>query len=212
VWKEGFDEKDTRNGTFHLLDGKNIQTPMMYQQGNHYLPYFENDEFQAVSLPYLSTNITMNILLPRSAKFPKFENSLDYQKLLLILQDINDWNPARGPLNITLKIPKFKFESSYKLVPGLSELGMKEAFEVGADFSGMTGSKGLVIGDVKQKTLISVDEKGTEAAASTGIVGVTGIEKYQPVDFIADHPFIFLVRDSQTGTILFMGRVLNPQG
>jgi len=211
VWKEGFEEKDTRESKFYLVDGSTIKVPMMYQKGAHIYPYFENNEYQAISLPYSGTNVSMVILLPQKGKFQEFEDSLNSQKFNTILEEIQDWNPERNIFDITLMAPKFKFESAYQLIAPLSELGIKDAFESNADFSGLAENGGLQIDQICHKTFISVDEKGTEAAASTGIAVVTGIEDYKPISFIADHPFIFLIRDNKTGTILFIGRVMNPQ-
>jgi serpin B len=112
--------------------------------------------------------------------------------------------------NVILSLPKFQYDSSFSLKPALSSMGMPLAFSDNADFSGMTGTKGLVISDVLHKAFVSVDEAGTEAAAASAvIIGVTGMPS-STVTLSINRPFIFLIRDIQTGTILFVGRVMNP--
>jgi len=125
------------------------------------------------------------------------------------LKYFSDGDPF--PVNVTM--PKFKYESAFGLRDTLSSLGMPDAFRDGADFSGMTDVRGIYIDNVIHKAYISVDEKGTEAAAATAtvmIVGDSGRPRPEPVQFTIDRPFIYLIRDNQTGTILFVGRVLNP--
>jgi serpin B len=109
-------------------------------------------------------------------------------------------------------MPQFKFESQFSLKDTLAEMGMRDAFSPeDADFSGMTGNPELFISDVVHKAFVAVDEAGTEAAAATAvIVGTTSVPTEPPVEVTIDRPFIFLIRDIQTGAILFVGRVLNP--
>jgi serpin B len=109
-------------------------------------------------------------------------------------------------------MPKFKFDSSFSLKEVLTEMGMPDAFSPDdADFSGMTGGRELFISDVLHKAFVDVEEKGTEAAAATAVVvGVTSVPQEPSVQVTIDHPFIFLIRDIETGAILFVGRVFNP--
>jgi serpin B len=115
---------------------------------------------------------------------------------------------GRGQVNLTM--PRFEFDSSFNLSGALSGMGMKEAFSTDADFSGMTGTKDLYIGEVVHKAFVSVDEEGTEAAAAAAVVMQTTSMPMQPVEITIDRPFIFLIRDIETGAILFTARVLNP--
>jgi serpin B len=108
-------------------------------------------------------------------------------------------------------MPKFNFDSDFGLKEALSDLGMPVAFDPNnADFSGMDGSHNLFISDVIHKAYVSVDENGTEAAAATGVIVGTTAMPIDIVDLTIDHPFIFFIRDIQTGAILFIGRVMNP--
>ena len=106
-------------------------------------------------------------------------------------------------------MPRFEFESEFSLKDALEAMGMPIAFSMAADFSGITDEESLFIRDVVHKAFVSVDEEGTEAAAASAAVVVAGISPEQP-EVTVDHPFIFLIRDIQTGTILFVGRVVNP--
>jgi serpin B len=107
-------------------------------------------------------------------------------------------------------MPKFEFDARFSLKEALIAMGMPAAFSAGADFSGMTGDRALSIADVVHKAFVSVDEEGTEAAAATAVVMVESAMPAQPVEVIIDHPFIFLIRDIETGAVLFVGRVVDP--
>ena len=112
---------------------------------------------------------------------------------------------------ITLTIPLFKFESEFSLGETLAGMGMPDAFDDRADFSGMTGSKDLLISQIVHKAFVSVDERGTEAVASTaGVVILVSGSSKEPIPVTVNRPFIFLIRDTATGTVLFIGRVMNP--
>ncbi|MDO8716037.1 MAG: serpin family protein, partial [Dehalococcoidales bacterium] len=136
--------------------------------------------------------------------FETFEKGLTAQQVAAITKSLQS---AR----VTLMMPKFEFNSDFGLKGTLSGMGMPVAFTDKADFSGMTGTRELMISDVIHKAFVSVGEAGTEAAAATAvIVGVTSMPVDPPVQVTMDRPFIFLIRDIGTGTILFVGRVLNP--
>ena len=129
-----------------------------------------------------------------------FENAMDYAKVSDIITSLKNED-------IDLTMPKFRFESSFNLKSHLASMGMPIAFTDQADFSGMTGKSELAITDVVHKTFVAVDEAGTEAAAASGVVvGIVSIGKA----VLVDRPFVFLIRDIETGTILFIGRVTNP--
>ena len=113
--------------------------------------------------------------------------------------------------NLRLMLPSFEFESEFSLAQTLAALGMPITFSDEADFSGIDGSQDLFLQDVLHKAFIAVDEEGTEAAAATAIVvGATSLGE-EPIEVRFDHPFIFLIRDKETGTILFIGRLVQPQ-
>ena len=165
--------------------------------------YARGDNYQAVELPYDGHELSMVILLPDSGEFSTFESSLDSNKLRGIIDNIQYQQVA-------LIMPKFEFESSFDLKETLADMGMPIAFSGDADFSGMNGSRSLSITDVIHKTFVSVDEAGTEAAAATAvIVGETAMPM-EPVSVNIDRPFIFLIRDIETGALLFAGRILDP--
>jgi len=201
AWLNPFDKELTSNGTFHLLDSGDVTVPMMRQ--THSFSYATGDGYQAVELPYDGNQLSMVILLPDSGKFESFQNSLNAALVNHIVSDLQS-------RQVDLTIPKFQFESEFSLADTLAAMGMPAAFSGDADFSGMTGNRELTISDILHKAFVSVDEAGTEAAAATAVVvGLTSAPE-QPVQVTVDRPFIFLIRDIQTGAILFVGQVVNP--
>jgi serpin B len=201
AWADPFEEAMTRDGMFHLLDGGQLTVAMMHQTET--FGYAEGDGYQAVELPYDGNELSMVILLPASGQFEAFEDSLDAEMVAGIIGSMNYQE-------VDLTMPKFEFDSSFSLKEALSALGMPLAFSASADLSGMTGNRDLFIMDVVHKAFVSVDEEGTEAAAATAvIVGETALPP-APVTMTIDRPFIFLIRDIETGTILFVGRTLDP--
>ena len=203
AWKYPFDEDMTANGSFYLLDGGQVIMPMMKQTES--FGYAEGKGYQAVELPYDGDELSMVILLPESRNFEAFEEGLQAQQ-------VKDTISALQPIQVALTMPKFEFDSEFSLKDTLAEMGMPIAFSPDeADFSGMTGNPELFISDVVHKAFVAVDEAGTEAAAATAvIVGTTSMPEEPRVEVTLDRPFIFLIRDIETGAILFVGRVLNP--
>ncbi|MGA2671011.1 MAG: serpin family protein [Dehalococcoidia bacterium] len=203
AWENPFDKKMTANGPFYLLDGGQVTVPMMKQTES--FGYAKGEGYQAVELPYDGDELSMVILLPTSGNFEVFEEGLQAQQ-------VDDIIKALKNTRVTLTMPQFKFESQFSLKDTLSDMGMRDAFSPDdADFSGMTGSPELFISDVIHKAFVAVDEAGTEAAAATAvIVGTTSAPGEPPVEVTLDRPFIFLIRDIQTGAILFVGRVMDP--
>jgi len=190
----------TRDGAFYLLDGSQVTVPMMRQTES--LGYTQGDGYQAVELPYDGDELSMVILLPASGQFETFEAALDAAQVEGIIGSLEH-------REVSLTMPKFEFDSSFSLREALSVLGMPIAFSEGADFSGMTGNRDLFIADVVHKAFVSVDEAGTEAAAASAVVmELTAMP--ETVEVTIDRPFIFLIRDIETGAILFVGRTLNP--
>jgi serpin B len=204
AWESQFLEEATTDLPFYLLNGGSVTVPMMRQTGP--FGYTEEDNYQAVELPYDGGELSMVILLPDEDKFIEFENNLDYEQADRIIDRLDD-------KQVKLTMPKFEFESDFSLKQALSALGMAEAFSGSADFSGMTCNNDLFIGDVIHKAFVSVDENGTEAAAATAVMMVMsapGPAPEEPVTVTIDRPCIFLIRDIETGAILFIGRVMNP--
>ncbi len=201
AWQYPFEEDVTDDGTFYLLKGNEITVPMMRQTES--FGYAEGDGYQAIELPYDGRELSMVILLPARGQFESFEVSLDAQQVDAILGSLEQ-------REINLTMPRFEFESDFGLKEALTALGMPVAFSGGADFSGMTGKRDLFIADVIHKAFVSVDEAGTEAAAATAVVMELTALPDMPIDVNVDHPFIFLIRDIETGAILFVGRVVNP--
>ncbi|MDD5038073.1 MAG: serpin family protein [Dehalococcoidales bacterium] len=201
AWQYPFDEDNTAEAAFHLLDGGDVLVQMMRQTEE--FGYAEGDDYQAVELKYDGGELSMVILLPEESNFNTFEASLEAQTFKEIINDI-------GIKNTILSMPKFEYESEFSLTDSLAALGMTEAFSMEADFSGMTGNDELFIKDVVQKAFVSVDEAGTEAAAATAVIMDLKAMPGEPVEVTLDRPFIYLIRDIETGTILFIGRVMNP--
>ena len=205
-WMFPFDESGTRNHPFHLLDGGSIDVPMMRTE-EEFL-YAEGDGYQAVDLPYVGHELSMTIMLPDRGRFGEFEESLDANLVNQIIANL-------GFRYVTLDLPKFEFESQFRLGETLKSMGMSDAFDSAAsDFSGMDGRSCLAgdpeclyIREVVHKAFVSVDEAGTEAAAATAVMMQAESAPPSPVSVTVDRPFIFLIRDRETKTILFVGRV-----
>jgi serpin B len=203
AWEHPFDKKMTADGPFYLLDGGQVTVPMMQQTES--FGYAEGEGYEAVELLYDGDELSMVILLPGSGKFEAFEEGLQAQQVYDIISDLQ-------LTGVTLTMPKFEFDSEFSLEDTLAEMGMPDAFFVSeADFSGMTGSPELFIWGVVHKAFVSVDEAGTEAAAATAVSGAPSAGPPEStVQVTIDRPFIFLIRDIETGAILFVGRILNP--
>lgn len=201
AWLNPFSEDATADGVFHLIDGSEVTVPMMAQTES--FGYAVGEGYQAVELPYDGNELSMVILVPNSSEFDDFESSLDAD---LVDDIINDLKYRE----VSLTMPKFEFESEFSLVNTLAAMGMPDAFSAAADFSGMTGNRDLFISDILHKAFVSVDEAGTEAAAATAVIMSLTAAPEVPVEVTIDHPFIFLIRDIETGAVLFIGRMANP--
>ncbi len=201
AWLYPFEKELTHDGTFHLLDGSQVTVPMMEQTER--FGYAEGEGYQAVELPYVGRELSMVILLPAAGRFEEFASALDAEQAASILKGI-------GGQEVDLTMPRFTYESSFSLKDTLADLGMPDAFTGAADFSGMTGTRELFIDDVIHKAFVSVDEAGTEAAAATAVMMALSAAPGMPQEVTLDHPFIFMIRDIETGAILFLGHVMNP--
>jgi serpin B len=201
AWEYPFSEDMTSDGVFHLLDGGEVTIPMMHQGES--LRYTEGDDYQAVELKYDGEELSMVILLPESGQFESFEISLDAELLNDIIDNLEN-------KHVELTLPKWEYESSFMMKETLQAMGMPIAFSEAADFSGMTGKRDLYIADVVHKAFVSVDEAGTEAAAASAVIMKLTSMPTDVVTVTVDRPFIYLIRDIETGAILFFGRVVNP--
>jgi serpin B len=202
AWQSQFQKNATADGQFTLLNGNKVSVPMMRQM--HTFGYTEGTDYQAVELPYDGNELSMVILLPKADRFKAFEAALKAQQVKDIVQNLKS-------SEVDLTMPRFKVESQFNLKKALASLGMPIAFSASeADFSGMDGQKDLYISDVVHKAYVNVDENGTEAAAATGVVVGTTSMPAKTYQVTLDHPFIFFIRDIQTGAILFLGRVASP--
>ena len=208
VWQNPFDKKGTRDDAFHTGAG-DVTVSMMHQK--HLFGYTEGDGVQVLGLPYQNDLLTMVVVLPQKAEqLPDVEKRLDAKKL-------DQWVRAMHQQEVVVSLPKFTFTSSFSLGKTLKDMGMTDAFSGQADFSGMLAadhaSAGLSIADVIHKAFIDVNEEQTEAAAATGVImRLTAVRQDKPVvEFNADHPFVFMIRDNGSGAILFVGRVSNPK-
>jgi serpin B len=201
AWQEAFVEKLTSNATFTLLDGSQVQVPTM--RTDEAIPFRigSGEGYQAVALPYKGELAEMVILMPDQGQFETFETGLDAAKYAAILSGLH-------LTNSDLSMPKFEFTVDFDLIPVLSSMGMPLAFDQDrADFSRITQAERLYIYKAVHKAYVLVNEAGTEAAAAT-IFGAMPASLPQIIQI--NRPFIFIIRDVPTGTILFVGRVLNP--
>jgi len=168
------------------------------------IPYTKGDGYQAIELAYVGDTAAMDVIVPDEGNFKQFESALNAQKLNEILGNMQ-------PASVALGLPKFTFTQDFSVSSTLKTLGMSDAFDPNkADFSGMTGNHDLFISDVIHKAFVAVDEKGTEAAAATAVMMQATSIMMTDVNLTIDRPFIFIIRDTTSGQILFVGRVLNP--
>lgn len=207
-WDNPFDVDLTGNASFHLLSGRTVSVSMMAKLEDGYYGYTKGDGYQAVEIPYDGHELSMVILLPDSGEFRRVEESLD---AALSDQVMDDLDGERHEIILTM--PKFEFESEFSLKDVLTSMGMTDAFGGSADFSAIAEGEPLHIDDVIHKAFVAVDESGTEAAAATAVTfSGESMGGLIPKRVDIDRPFIFLIRDNETGSVLFMGRVLDPRG
>jgi len=203
-WARKFKPEQTRVEPFTLPGGGSVQVPMMIQEAS--FGYAEADKLQVLEMAYTGEDLSMVILLPKEIDgIGKLEADLTAESLA-------QWLDAIATRDVIVTIPKFRMTSKFAMDSVLRAMGMTEAFSKNADFSGMTGQRDLFISAVVHQAYVDVNEEGTEAAAATGVVmKLTSVAPELPPIFRADRPFLFLIRDKTTGSILFLGRVTNPQ-
>ena len=202
-WRDQFEKRDTEPAAFTALSGAESRVPTMHRRGT--FPYAEVDGTQVVELPYVGGEVSMAVVLPPDGGFEAFEASLDADGLLALTDALK---PRAG----RLALPKFAVDAKLRLADALSALGMPAAFDpAAADFGGMvdeaeTGEP-LYLQAVVHQCRVRVDERGTEAAAATGVVGGTTSAPADPFEMRVNRPFLAFVRHRETGAVLFLGRV-----
>ncbi|QHG15352.1 serpin family protein [Nostoc sp. ATCC 53789] len=203
-WSNEFDKSQTAQYPFYITSGRRKQHPMMSQQGDY--RYYESEQFQAVSLPYgKDGKISFYIFLPKqNSNLKAFYQNLN-------VENWEKWMTQFNKQKGFIRLPRFKTDYEVTLNDALKSLGMEEAFSNKANFSGM--GKNFAISQVKHKTFVEVNEEGTEAAAATsvGIVATSLRDEPEPFRMIVDRPFFCAIRDNQTGNVLFMGSIIEPQ-
>jgi serpin B len=201
-WANPFNADFTRPGTFTRADGSTVEAPMMTTA--EAFPYADGDGWRAVELPYLGDALAMTVIVPDD--FAAFEAGLDADAFAAIIDEL-------AVNEVALSLPRFSTESKLGLANVLQQLGMPLAFDpLAADFSGITTEELLFIAQVIHQANIDVDEAGTEAAAATAVVMDAGSAPMEPITLVVDRPFLFALRDTTTGAIVFLGRITDPAG
>jgi serpin B len=206
-WTRKFDEAATKEESFHLDRIDKVKVKMMRQQAD--LSYAKVDDVQVLELPYGNRDLSMVVLLPSRA------GGLAELEAALSVNSVNTWLRALLPHTVNVFLPRFRLTEQFALADVLRSMGMATAFDITtADFFGITDPGACIlvpicISEVIHKALVEVNEEGTEAAAATAVsMGYVGMAPHAV--FRADHPFIFMIRHNGSGSILFMGRVVNP--
>lgn len=205
AWQDSFPSRETADAPFHLTSHDTVSVPFMHY--THIRRYMENHDLQMLEVPYRGGDHTMLVILPKAVGgLAAMERDLDPDSL-------GGWITRLENAIVQLALPKFEAESGLRLARELSAMGMPDAFGEGADFSGITPERPLFISDVYHKAFVAVSERGTEASAASAVVKTKGGASAPPrtVYFTADHPFLFLIRHRPSGTILFMGRLVDPR-
>ena len=201
-WRNRFNSSQTASKPFYLENGQQVSVQMMQVSGDY--SYYENEFMDMLEMPYGTGNFSMVVLLPKEGYL-----------VVNIIDSLNadTWETWQSGLvsvqDVPVSFPKFEFSYKESLKKSLMDLGLSDAFSAQADFTGINKDGGLLLSEVMHKTYIKVDEEGTEAAAVTAVtVGTTSVGPGQA--FVADHPFVFIIKEKYTGAILFMGIVANP--
>ena len=204
-WKDQFDKNLTKDEPFHVTASQQIKAPLMQQK--HKFRYAAVDDVQLLDMPYGDRSLSMVVLLPKKT------DGLDKLEEKLSTPSLDKWLGEARTRDVTVFFPKFRTTAEFQLAGELKAMGMPSALDASsADFSGIDGKKDLLISAVLHKAFVDVNEEGTEAAAATGVVvrPMAMRRPDPPVIFRADHPFVFMIRDNRSGSILFLGRVVDP--
>jgi serpin B len=204
TWTKAFDKSETTNKPFYLSNGRPKSHPMMAQTGSY--KYYETNQFQAVSLPYGKERVSMYLFLPKKT------TSLASFTKTLTAENWQQWMGRFRRQSGSVQVPRFKLEYDVELKKALSALGMPIAFDANKATFDELSTASTKIDQVKHKTFVEVNEEGTEAAAATSIGMVTtAAPTSQPFQMNVDRPFFCAIRDHKTGTVLFMGTIVDPK-
>jgi serpin B len=202
-WARQFDEALTQDAPFWVTRGEQVQVPLMHRAGEY--GYAETRHLQILELPYAGDDLSMIALLPADP------NGLADLEDALSVENLSGWTRRIRRREVHVSLPRFTMRCGFELSETLQAMGMTDAFDDAADFSGIDGTRSLYISAVFHQAFVDVNEQGTEAAAATAVVmAPKGLPPPVPT-FRADHPFVFLIRDNHTGSVLFVGRVVNPR-
>ncbi|MFH1279773.1 MAG: serpin family protein [Candidatus Eisenbacteria bacterium] len=200
-WSAPFDENRTGAGTFRRADGIAVGAEMM--RISEEFRYAEGEGYRALEMDFRGKELAALFLLPDEGGFDGFAEGLDGEALAGIVDGL-------APAGVDVTLPKFTFESEFRLKETLTAMGMVVPFTSAADFTGMRSTGGLAIDEAYHKTFIDLNEKGVEAAAATAVVMNDTALPTPSETFTADRPFLFLIRDRSTGAVLFLGRLMDP--
>jgi serpin B len=207
AWKKSFNVEETVTRPFYKARKETLQAPFMHTSGNY--AYYSNQHLQMIELPYTNDAVSMVVVLPKENKsLEKFEQMFTYKNYQSWLKQMVT------KYGVQLYLPKFKIENNFTLIDDLQNMGIKKAFTTEAELNKIVEKIPLVVSNVLHKSFVEVNEKGTEAAAVTAITAVQISSKVQKLPeiivFNANRPFIFLIKDNKTNTILFVGKVVTP--
>ncbi|XP_036047005.1 neuroserpin [Onychomys torridus] len=209
-WKSQFRPENTRTFSFTKDDESEVQIPMMYQQGEFYYGEFSDGSneaggiYQVLEIPYEGDEISMMLVLSRQ------EVPLATLEPLLKAQLIEEWTNSVKKQKVEVYLPRFTVEQEIDLKDTFKALGVTEIFNKDANLTAMSDKKELFLSKIVHKSFIEVNEEGSEAAAASGMIAISRMAVLYP-QVIVDHPFLFLIKNRKTGTILFMGRVMHPE-
>jgi serpin B len=212
-WSQPFKVSHTQPDSFHISTNQTVTVPMMFQEDDFKTTRVENELMQLLELPYRGDDLSMIILLPASAGKWRNGGYRDLSELepKLTAENLHAWLAKLDGSSLketAVRLPRFTTAQNMDLEQELKSMGMPSAFDADANFSAMDGTTNLYLSDVLHKAWVEVNETGSEAAAATSAEMSL---KADPECFIADHPFIFLIRDNGSGTILFLGRIVDPR-
>lgn len=217
-WEWEFDKSETREKDFKITPNEVVKTQMMHMDPDKTeFNYAELEKLQILELPYEGENISMLILLPKQGETYDYENekvivyNYTIEDIELSAEKLNEYKAQMKETKLdSISVPKFEFDTKYFMKEVLSAMGMHSAFSSDADFSGIDGTRNLFINQVIHQAYVKVDEEGTEATAATAVGMVESAMPRNMNIFNADHPFVFIIQEKETGTILFLGKVVNP--
>jgi len=199
VWKLQFSKNNTKEVPFILSDGKSKLHPLMTQSGVY--EYLQSKDFSAIALPYADSNISMLIFLPNE------QNSLSNFQQLLDTQKWQQWRSQFSRMQGYLSLPRFKIDYEDSLINAFRAMGMNVALSARADYKNMCDAF-VSISDIRHKAFMEVNEEGTEAAAATAVLMQRSLS--QKFFMVVNRPFFCAIQDNQTGVILFMGSIWEP--